>query len=67
MLSGMHLGGRKRVPYKAILNPSFVSAFYGKICGIAENFPKFLKSVVHIPEERHLGLSSLCIIGVRVG
>ena len=42
---------------------------YGKICGIAESFPIFLKSVVHIHEERHLGLASLgiCIMGVRVG
>ena len=42
---------------------SCVSAFfyniYGKICGIPENFPRYLKSVVHIPEEQHLGLASL--------
>ena len=32
---------------------------YGKICGIPEIFPEILKSVIHIPEEWHLGLASL--------
>ena len=32
---------------------------YGEVCSIPENIPRFLKSVVHIPEERHLGLASL--------
>ena len=30
-----------------------------EICGIPEIFPRFLKSVMHIPEEQHLGLASL--------
>ena len=33
--------------------------FYGEICGILENVPRFLKNAFHIPEERHLGLASL--------
>ena len=33
--------------------------FYGEICGIAENVPRFLKNAFHIPEERYLGLASL--------
>ena len=32
---------------------------YGEICGFPENVPSFLKNAFHIPEERHLGLSSL--------
>ena len=39
-----------------------MSAFfyiYGKICGIPEIFPRFLKNAIHIPEEGHLGLASL--------
>ena len=62
-LSTMHLGGRKKVQYSAILKPSYVSAFfnniYGGICCISEIFLRFLKSVVQIPEEQHLGLESL--------
>ena len=30
--------------------------FFGEICGILENVPRFLKNAFHIPEERHLGL-----------
>ena len=33
--------------------------FYGEICGISENFPRFLKNAFHFPEEGHLGLASL--------
>ena len=33
--------------------------FYGELCGIPENVPRFLKNAFHIPEERHLGLASL--------
>ena len=29
--------------------------FYGKIWGILENVPRFLKNAFHIPEEHHLG------------
>ena len=34
--------------------------FYGEKCGIPENVPRFLKNAFHFPEERHLGLASLC-------
>ena len=33
--------------------------FYGEICGILENVPRFPKNAFHILEERHLGLASL--------
>ena len=33
--------------------------FTGKIFGIPENVPRFLKNVFHIPDERQLGLASL--------
>ena len=29
--------------------------FYGEICGILENVPRFLKNAFHIREERYLG------------
>ena len=61
-LSAMHLGGRKRVLYLAILKLDLCECilyFCGEICGIQENVPRFLKNAFHIPEERHLGLTSL--------
>ena len=61
-LSAMHLGGRKRVLYSAILKLDLCECilyFYGETCGIQENVPRFLKNAFHIPEERHLGLTSL--------
>ena len=39
--------------------------FYGEICGILENVPRFLKNAINIPEERHLGLTSL-VLWVRL-
>ena len=45
-------------------------SFYGEICGIPENVPRFLKNAFHIPEESHLGLASLlmesCFVLLRV-
>ena len=35
--------------------------FTGEIFGIPENVPRFLKNVFHIPDERQLGLASLCL------
>ena len=65
-LSVMHLGGRMRVLYyailKLVLQGNFcecIVSFYGEICGIPENVPRFLKNTFHIPEEHHLGLASL--------
>ena len=40
--------------------------FYGEICGIPENVPRFLKNAFHIPEERHLGLASLLVLSAKV-
>ena len=54
-LSAMHLRGRKRALYKAILKLFLQETlyFYGEICSIPENVPRFLKYAFHIPEERH--------------
>ena len=66
MLIAMHLGGRKRVPsYYTILKPSYVNAFFlqhlWRNMRRSGNFPRFLKSVIHIPEKQHLGLASLLL------
>ena len=68
-LSAMHLGGRKRVLYYAILKlilqetcASSFCTFYGEICSIPKNVTRFLKNAFHIPEEHHLGLASLFFI-----
>ena len=46
--------------YEAVLcEYIFFLNIYGEICGIWEIFPRFLKSVIHIPEARHLGMASL--------
>ena len=59
-LSAMHLGGRKRDLYYAILKLVLQENlyFYDNICCILENVPRFLKNVFHITEDRHLVLAS---------
>ena len=54
-LSAIHLGGRKRVLYCAILKLVLkrnlyecILYFYGEICGLPENVPRFLKNAFHI-------------------
>ena len=48
--------------------PSCVSAFFttfmAKYVAFRKFIPRFLKSVIHIPEEGHLGLASLLFIGI---
>ena len=69
-LLAMHLGGRTErelfsAILKLVLQETCVSAFckfYGEICGIPENIPRFLKNANHIPEESHLGLASLILV-----
>ena len=39
--------------------------FYGQICSITENAPRFLKNTFHIPEKHHLGLASLLKYGKK--
>ena len=61
-LSAMHL---RESTVLGDVEAHLVSAFCniynicGEICGIPENFRRFLKSVVHFPEEQHLGLAPL--------
>ena len=54
---GTILGG-----IEAVLCECNFYKIFGEIWGIAENFPRFLKSAVHFPEERHLGLASLQLL-----
>ena len=70
-LSAMPLCGRNKVLYKEIHIEA--SAFrkmfyniYGKMCGILEKVPRFLKNVLHIPEGRHLGLAYLRVSAIKL-
>ena len=49
---------------KAFLCECIFYNIYGEICGIPEFIPRFLKSVIHIPEEGHFWLASLLVIGI---
>ena len=55
------LGERTRILYHVILKLILqeIMYFYGEICGIRVNVPRFLKNAFHIPEECYLGTASL--------
>ena len=44
---------------KTVLWESIFYNIYGQICRIPEIFPRFLKRIIHIPEEGHLGFCNL--------
>ena len=67
-LSVMHLGGREEegtvlgdieaCPTRNL--SECILYFYGEICCILENVPRFMKNAFHIPEESHLRLPPQC-------